>query len=85
MKIKIYIIDEKNKEQLTFAVSAFLSDAITHFFKKNKSTPGGIVIYRQGVSKEQKAVLNDEVSNIEKLLYGKGGLKMLEKLPIKFY
>ena len=81
----IYIIDEKNKEQLTFAVSAFLSDAITHFFKKNKSTPGGIVIYRQGVSKEQKAVLNDEVSNIEKLLNGKGGLKMLEKQPIKFY
>lgn len=49
----IYLIDEKNKEQLTFAVSSFLSEAITNFFKKNKKTPGGIVIYRQGVSKEQ--------------------------------
>ena len=32
----IYIIDEKNKEQFTFAVSGFLSDAITHLFKKNQ-------------------------------------------------
>jgi len=80
-----YIIDEKNKEQLTYAVSAFLEEAIPHFFKKNKKTPGGIVIYRQGVSKEQKEVLWDEIFNIDKLLNGKGKLKMLEKMPIPYY
>ena len=52
----MYIIKEENKEQLTYAVSAFLEEAIPYFYKVNKKTPGGIIIYRQGVSKEQKEI-----------------------------
>jgi len=87
---KIDIIEEQNKTQLEFSVSAFIEEAIVRYFEKNKNNtnklPSGIVIYRQGVSKEQKDYLNNEVNNIDKYLCGKTDTTInLSTNPIPYY
>jgi hypothetical protein len=81
------IIKEANqKTQLTYAIAGFLKEAVGKYFKKNKILPGGIVIYRQGVSREQKLFLTQEVKNIHELLNGVNGeLEMLKESPIPYY
>lgn len=64
------IIKEENKEQICYAVGKFVNEALIQYYSKNKQLPSGIVIYRQGVSKEQKEFLKLEVDNIEKFLDG---------------
>ena len=62
------IIEEKNKEQLQFKVSTFIEKAINAFEKHNKdSKPKNIIIYRQGVSLQQKKYLGNEIKNIEEV------------------
>ena len=87
---KIDIIEEKKKEQLIFCVSSFLQEAIAKYFTRNKNStkklPSGIIIYRQGVSKEQKEFLKKEIENIDLFLNAK--LKendLLNNNPIPFY
>jgi hypothetical protein len=58
------IIEEKNKEQLQFCVAKFLKDAVKVFIKKVGSIDG-IVIYRQGVSLQQKDFLENEEKQID--------------------
>ena len=58
------IIEEKNKEQLQFCVAKFLKDAVKVFVKKVGSIDG-IVIYRQGVSLQQKDFLENEEKQID--------------------
>ena len=48
------IIKEDKKEQIQFCVSGFIEEALTQYNKINKKLPGGIIIYRQGVSLQQK-------------------------------
>lgn len=62
--------DDNFNRNLCFNVSAFIHEAVMEFFKKNKNLPKGVIIYRQGVSKEQRAYLSDEVLNVEKMLSG---------------
>jgi hypothetical protein len=85
----IDIIDEKNKEQLVYCISKFLEEAIANYFKtnaKNKNKlPSGIIIYRQGVSIEQKEYLKHEIAQIENYLSGKGINNLLKDNPIPFY
>ena len=64
------IIDEPNKSQLQFKVSQFLDNAIQEYFKLNKKLLGGIIIYRQGVSLQQKELLTNETQAIHDLLLG---------------
>ena len=60
------IIDEKNnKEQLQYCISSFIEEAVTAYNKKNKEMPKGIIIYRQGVSFEQKDYLKTEIAQID--------------------
>ena len=60
------IIDEKNnKEQLQYCVSSFIDQAIAAYNKENKENPKGIVIYRQGVSLQQKEFLKTEIEQID--------------------
>ena len=61
------IIHEDKKEQLQFCISAFIKEALSEYQKLNKKLPGGIIIYRQGVSLQQKEFLKSEVTNIEKV------------------
>jgi aubergine-like protein len=62
------IIKEENKAQLKFCVSSFIEEAIEQF-KKEKGNKGekpkGIVIYRQGVSLQQKEFLKKEILQID--------------------
>ena len=61
------IIEEKKKEQLQFCISGFIKEAISEYNKLNEKLPGGIIIYRQGVSLQQKEYLKNEVDNIKKI------------------
>ena len=61
------IIKEEKKEQLQFCVSGFIEEAIVQYNKINGKLPGGIIIYRQGVSLQQKNFLDNEVNNIKKV------------------
>ena len=47
---------------------------MAHYKKFNESLPGGIIIYRQGVSFQQKEFLKSEVTNIQNVC-DKSGLK----------
>lgn len=67
------IIEEKNKTQLVYSVGRFINNAFLEYFKVNKALPKGVVIFRQGVSAEQKEYLKEEVANIEN--YCKGIMK----------
>lgn len=79
------IIEERNKEQLVHAVGKFINSAVIEYFKVNKTLPQGVIIYRQGVSKEQKEYLKHEVANIEDFLSGKTKDSVLRGAAIKYY
>ena len=61
------IIKEEKKERFLFAISSFIEEALGKYSGLNKQLPGGIVIYRQGVSFQQKEFLDNEVINIQKV------------------
>jgi hypothetical protein len=84
---KIDIIPEQKKEQLIYCVSSFIKEAISKYFiAHNKSElPSHIIIYRQGVSREQKNFLKDEVDLIDKLLNGNSDNNLLKGNAIPYY
>ena len=59
------IKEENNKEQLQYCVSTFIEEALTAYNKKNGGLPKGVVIYRQGVSLQQKDYLKTEIAQID--------------------
>ena len=80
------IINEKNnKEVLQYCVSEFLMEATREYFKRNKNLPGGIIIYRQGVSIQQKEYLQLEINNIKKFCDGEDKSGLLKGKPTPFY
>ena len=63
---KEQIIEEKNKKELKFCISSFIEESIQQYKNKNKNDdPKGIIIYRQGVSLQQKEFLKDEIREID--------------------
>ena len=61
------IVKEENyKEQLQYCVSSFIEEAVEAYKKQNNGvSPNGIIIYRQGVSLQQKEFLKDEIRLID--------------------
>ena len=60
------IIKEENyKEHLQYNLSNFIELAIGAYMKENKNYPRGIIIYRQGVSLQQKEYLKEEIAKID--------------------
>ena len=61
------IVKEENyKEQLQYCVSSFIEEAVEAYKKQNNGvSPKGIIIYRQGVSLQQKEFLKDEIRLID--------------------
>ena len=61
------IVNEENyKDQLQYCVSSFIEEAVEVYKKQNKGEmPKGIIIYRQGVSLQQKEYLKDEIRQID--------------------
>ena len=62
---EVIIKEENNKEQLQYCVSTFIEEAVTAYNNKNKELPKGIIIYRQGVSLQQKEYLKTEIGQID--------------------
>ena len=62
---KEQIIEEKNKKELQFCISSFIEESIQQYKNQNKEDPKGIIIYRQGVSLQQKEFLKDEIKQID--------------------
>ena len=58
------IINEENKEKLQNYIINFLEEILN---SKKVEMPKGIIIYRKGISINQKKYLNDEISQIEKI------------------
>ena len=57
---------DNKKEQLQYCVSSFIEEAVEVYKKKNGGEyPKGIILYRQGVSLEQKEFLKEEVIQID--------------------
>ena len=71
---KEQIIEEKNKKELKFCISSFVEEAITEYKNANKTAPKGIIIYRQGVSLQQKEFLKEEIKEIDKACEAKNVL-----------
>ena len=67
------IIEEKTKDQLQYCLSKFIEEAISAYEYKNgsKNLPKGIIIYRQGVSLQQKEFLKNEVNHIKNICNSK--------------
>ena len=60
------IIKEKNnREQLQYNIRSFIEMAIEVYKNENKEYPRGIIIYRQGVSLQQKEFLKNEITQID--------------------
>lgn len=79
-------IEESVKNSLNLPIASFLYEAICEYFKLNKKLPGGIVIYRQGVSKDQKYYLTSEIEQINSLLINTTSeYNLLAKTKIPFY
>ena len=64
---KEQIILEEKKESFLISISSFIEEAIQKYNEINKTYPKGIIIYRQGVSFQQKEFLKNEVINIQKI------------------
>ena len=63
---KELIIQEDKKKAIQFSISKFIEEALVQYKEFNDgSLPGGIIIYRQGVSFQQKEFLKNEVTNIQ--------------------
>ena len=61
------IIEEKKRQQLQFCISSFIEESFAVYNKENKNYPKGIVIYRQGVSLQQKEFLKNEIQQIDQV------------------
>ena len=65
------LIKEAKKEELSFCVSSFLEEATAAYSKENKKAPKNIIIYRQGVSLQQKEFLKAEIRQIDQVCRNK--------------
>ena len=74
-----YIIEEENVNNLQMKIALFLNNVLIEYQKKKNNIPNEIIIYRQGVSKEQKMFLKNEITQIDDLLNG----KKKEYFPLK--
>lgn len=80
-------VEETVKNSLLLPISAFIYEAIAEYFSLNKKLPGGVVIYRQGVSKEQRYYLSSEIEQIHNLLNSDSSsdYELLSKVKIPYY
>lgn len=79
------IVKESNNSIRILPIASFIKEAIAKYHSENDDIPGGIVIYRQGVSKEQKYQLINEIKHIDYLLKGTGQDDTFKDTPIPYY
>jgi len=83
------IIEEENKEKLCYCISTFIEQAIAVYYKRNNFYPLNIIIYRQGVSFQQKEMLKKEIQQVRNFCRMKNlryyYILVNSKISFKFY
>ena len=81
-KTTVTIEDYDNTQ---FPIASFMEIALAEYFKKRKSFPDGVFIYRQGISKGQSRYLKTEIGQLNKIFEGESDKKWLKDIKIKYY
>ena len=66
-------------------IANFVEIALAEYFNIHKKFPGGIIIYRQGISKGQKNYLKTEIEQLQKIFNGESEKKCYKDIKIKYY
>jgi aubergine-like protein len=66
-------------------IANFMEVALAEYFKVNKRFPGGVIIYRQGISQGQKNYLRTEIEQLHKIFNGESEQKCYKDIKIKYY
>ncbi len=66
-------------------IATFMETALSEYFKVHKKFPGGVIIYRQGISKGQKNYLKTEIEQLHKIFNGDSDKKCFKDIKIKYY
>ena len=76
---EIIIKEENNKEKFQYCISSFIEESIFAYKIENNEIPNNIIIYRQGVSLQQKEYLKAEIANIDRSCKEKNIIKRKRK------
>ena len=66
-------------------IATFMEIALSEYFKIHKRFPGGVIIYRQGISQGQKNYLRTEIEQLQKIFNGDSDKKCFKDINIKYY
>ena len=66
-------------------IANFMETALSEYFKIHKKFPGGVIIYRQGISQGQKNYLKTEIEQLQKIFNGDSDKKCFKDIKIKYY
>lgn len=77
------ILPEDYGQKISFNLNNYIYYSLIEYFKINRMFPQGVIIYRQGVSKEQKQYLSHEIEEINKLMIGES--ELLKDINIPYY
>ena len=66
-------------------ISNFMETALSEYFRVHKRFPGGVIIYRQGISHGQKNYLKTEIEQLHKIFNGESEKKCFKEIKIKYY
>ena len=77
------ILPEDYGQKISFNLNNYIYYSLIEYFKINRMFPQGVIIYRQGVSKEQKQYLSHEIEEINKLMIGES--ELLKGINIPYY
>ena len=66
-------------------IANFMETALAEYFKIHKKFPGGVIIYRQGISHGQKNYLKSEIEQLQKIFNGESEQKCYKDIKIKYY
>lgn len=60
-------------------ISNFMETALSEYFRVHKRFPGGVIIYRQGISHGQKNYLKTEIEQLHRIFNGESEKKMFQR------
>ena len=66
-------------------ISNFMETALSEYFRVHKRFPGGVIIYRQGISHGQKNYLKTEIEQLHRIFNGESEKKCFKEIKIKYY
>ena len=66
-------------------ISNFMETALSEYFRVHKRFPGGVIIYRQGISHGQKNYLKTEIEQLHRIFNGESEKKCFKDIKIKYY